>query len=61
MICQTMKLYYTGVGAVRTGKTDNPWLCVDLGEEALIYSAGIFTIHNSKYSVACTKELPCDQ
>ena len=40
-----------GGGLVHTDnsqKADYPWLCVDLGEEALIYSAGIYTDYGSK-------------
>ena len=43
-------VFMSDVGIVHTSngpKADNPWLCVDLGEEAIVYSAGFYAVHGS--------------
>ena len=42
------------VGIVHTSngpKADYPWLCVDLGEEAIIYSTGFYAVYGSKLTL----------
>ena len=45
-----MQVFVADVGVIHTSnspKADYPWLCVDLGEEAIIYSAGVYALHGS--------------
>ena len=47
-------VFIPDVGIVHTSngpKADYPWLCVDLGEEAIIYSTGFYAVYASKLTL----------